>query len=60
MTKVEFDTTEYQMVTKTLIEGNLAGITLTERTTVAFEVGKTYGGGWTGPRYMALKMEKVK
>jgi len=38
-------------VTKTFLTGNLKGLTIVDRSPVSFEVGKTYGGGWTGPRY---------
>jgi hypothetical protein len=39
------------IVTKTFVEGALKGLTIEDRSPVAFTVGKTYGGGWTGPKY---------
>lgn len=39
-------------VTKTFLEGALKGLTVTEQTSVQFEAGKVYGGGWTGSRYV--------
>ena len=38
-------------VKKTFLEGALKGTTIEEQTTVRFEIGKTYGGGWSGSRY---------
>lgn len=38
-------------VSKTFLEGALKGLTVQDRSPVAFEVGKTYGGGWSGSRY---------
>ena len=38
-------------VRKTFLEGTLKGITIEEQSTVRFEIGKNYGGGWSGSRY---------
>ncbi len=43
--------TQTYAVHKTFLEGALEGMTITEQTTVRFEAGKTYGGGWSGSRY---------
>jgi hypothetical protein len=40
------------VITKTFIGGVLKGITIEDRSPVSFEVGKTYGGGATGSRYI--------
>ena len=42
---------------KTFLEGALKSMTITEHTSVRFEAGKTYGGGWTGPRYKVTAVE---
>ena len=39
------------IVTKTFIEGALKSLTIEDRSPVSFEVGKVYGGGWSGSRY---------
>lgn len=39
------------IVTKTFIEGTLKGLTIEDRSPVKFEIGKIYGGGWTGSKY---------
>ncbi len=44
-------------VHKTFLDGALKGMTITEQTTVSFQLGKTYGGGWTGPRYRVTAVE---
>jgi hypothetical protein len=46
-------------VTKTFLTGNLKGLTIVDRSPVSFEVGKTYGGGWTGPQYRVEACEKA-
>ncbi len=47
-------------VHKTFLEGALKGVTIQEQTNVIFEAGKTYGGGWTGPRYKVVAIEIVE
>ena len=44
-------------VHKTFLEGALKGVTIQEQTNVIFEAGRTYGGGWTGPRYRVTAVE---
>jgi len=44
-------------VSKTFLEGALKGMTIEEQTTVRFEIGKTYGGGWSGSRYKVTGVE---
>ena len=44
-------------VHKTFLEGAFEGMTIQEQTDVLFTVGKTYSGGWTGPRYKVVKVE---
>lgn len=44
-------------VRKTFLEGTLKGITIEEQTTVRFEIGKTYGGGWSGSRYKVTAVD---
>lgn len=39
------------IVTKTFVQGTLKGITIEDPSPVSFEIGKQYGGGWTGSRY---------
>lgn len=39
------------IVTKTFVEGPCKGLTIDDRSPVAFIPGKCYGGGWTGSRY---------
>lgn len=46
-------------VTKTFLEGALKGLTIVDKSPVSFEVGKTYGGGWTGNRYRVDACEKA-
>lgn len=45
-------------VTKTFLEGALKGLTIEDRSPVSFDAGKTYGGGWTGPRYRVTACRK--
>lgn len=47
-------------VHKTFLEGALKGVTIQEQTNVIFEAGKTYGGGWMGPRYKVTAIEIIK
>lgn len=47
------------IVTIKFIDGNLKGLTIDDKRTIAFEVGKTYGGGWTGPRYKVLNCREA-
>jgi hypothetical protein len=50
-TKVKGTAMRYT-VHKLFIDGTLKGLTYVERQCpVSFEVGKIYGGGWTGPKY---------
>ena len=42
---------------KTFLEGALKSMTITEHTSVRFEAGRIYGGGWTGPRYKVTAVE---
>ena len=44
-------------VRKTFLEGTLKGITIEEQSTVRFEIGKNYGGGWSGSRYKVTAVE---
>jgi hypothetical protein len=44
-------------VHKTFLDGTLKGMAITEQTSVSFQLGKTYGGGWTGPRYKITAVE---
>lgn len=44
-------------VSKTFLEGALKGMTIKEETSVEFEIGKTYGGGWSGSRYKVTGCE---
>jgi hypothetical protein len=46
-------------VHKTFLDGTLKGMAITEQTSVSFQLGKTYGGGWTGPRYKVTAVEPV-
>jgi hypothetical protein len=39
------------IVTKTFLEGALAGLTIDDRSPVPFTAGKVYGGGWLRSRY---------
>lgn len=39
------------IVTKTFVDGPCKDLTIEDRSPVSFEVGKTYGGGWTGSKY---------
>lgn len=45
-------------VGKQFTEGPLKGLTITDDSPVAFEVGKTYGGGWLGSRYVVTSCEE--
>jgi hypothetical protein len=45
-------------VTKTFLEGALKGLTIEDRSPVAFTIGKVYGGGWTGSRYRVDACQK--
>lgn len=47
-------------VHKTFLDGALKGMTITEQTSVRFEAGKTYGGGWTGSRYKVTAIEIIE
>jgi hypothetical protein len=44
-------------VHKTFLEGAIKGMIIAEQTDVLFTVDKTYGGGWTGPRYKVTAFE---
>ena len=46
-------------VRKTFLEGTLKGITIEEQSTVRFEIGKNYGGGWSGSRYKVTAVEAM-
>ena len=49
-------------ITQTFLEGALKGLTIDRLSGIPFEVGKTYGGGWTGSRYRvdACRKEAVE
>jgi len=46
-------------VTITFLEGALKGLTIVDRRAISFEVGHTYGGGWTGSRYRVEACEAI-
>ena len=46
-------------VCKSFLEGALKGMTIEEQTTVQFETGRIYGGGWSGSRYKVTAVEVV-
>lgn len=48
------------IVTKTFLEGACKGLTIEDRSPVSFEVGKSYGGGWTGSRYRVDACREAK
>jgi len=47
-------------VTKRFIAGTLAGMTISEITTVKFLVGKTYGGNGFGSKYIVDSVEELQ
>ena len=44
-------------VRKTFLEGALKCMTIEEQSTVRFEIGRIYGGGWSGSRYKVTAVE---
>ena len=42
---------------KSFLEGVLKDLTIEEQTTVRFENGRIYGGGWSGSRYKVTAVE---
>lgn len=46
------------VITKTFVSGPCQGLTIEDRSPVSFEVGKTYGGGWTGSKYRVDAVRK--
>ena len=49
--------TQTYAVHKTFLEGALKSMTITEHTSVRFEAGRIYGGGWAGSRYRVTAVE---
>jgi hypothetical protein len=47
------------IVTKTILDGALKGMTIEDRSPVSFEIGRTYGGGWTGSRFLIIACRKA-
>jgi hypothetical protein len=48
------------LVTKTFLDGALKGLTIVDRSPVAFVAGRVYGGGWTGSRYRVEACEPAR
>ncbi|MEQ1761573.1 MAG: hypothetical protein ABL984_00370 [Pyrinomonadaceae bacterium] len=57
---VDFLNAPRYTVGKRFLEGFQEGTEILDNSPVPFEVGKTYGGGWTGSRYVVVSCEKIE